>query len=187
MADFNKLSETVVSELGEVFSRMDDTSVRPLLEAIKKAPRIFLFGLGREGLSTKSFAMRLMHLGKESHWMFDDTTPAIQKGDLVIISCGCGNNAIMGHVMEEARKHGAILAHMSAMPSNPFADMADIVTMMPATSFHSSGDHLVPTKQLMGNQFEQGLMLLFDIIVMMLQEELGITAEEMETRHRNVE
>ena len=27
-------------------------------------------GAGREGLSTREFAMRLMHLGKESHWIW---------------------------------------------------------------------------------------------------------------------
>ena len=63
---FEELSSQVIRELTEVFSRMDDTNVRELLEEIKKAPRIFLLAAGREGLATKAFAMRLMHLGKDA-------------------------------------------------------------------------------------------------------------------------
>ena len=37
------------------------------MELICKAKRIFLMGVGREGISTRGFAMRLMHLGKKSH------------------------------------------------------------------------------------------------------------------------
>ena len=84
MNDFKIYSNMVISELTHVFNRMDDDSIRSLLETIKKTERIFLLGGGREGLATRSFAMRLMHLGKTSYWIWDDTTPAIRKGDLLI-------------------------------------------------------------------------------------------------------
>lgn len=74
MDRFQELSKIALDELSEVFARMSDENVRELLEEIKKADRIFLLGAGREGLSTREFAMRLMHLGKESHWVWDDTT-----------------------------------------------------------------------------------------------------------------
>ena len=66
MDRFQELSKIALDELSEVFARMSDENVRELLEEIKKADRIFLLGAGREGLSTREFAMRLMHLGKES-------------------------------------------------------------------------------------------------------------------------
>ena len=47
------------------------------MDAILRAPRIFCIGAGREGLAMRAFAMRLMHLGKPVHWIWDDTTPAI--------------------------------------------------------------------------------------------------------------
>jgi 6-phospho-3-hexuloisomerase len=46
---------------------------------------------------------------------------------------------------------------------------------------------VVPSKQPMGNLFEQHLFLLFDILVMLTQEEMGLTYEQMESRHRNIE
>ena len=39
----------------------------------------------------------------------------------------------------------------------------------------------------MGNLFEQTLFLLYDILVMQLRQELGVSAQEMVARHRNVE
>ena len=39
----------------------------------------------------------------------------------------------------------------------------------------------------MGNLFEQGLFIFFDVLVMMLREEMNVAPEEMVARHRNVE
>jgi len=46
---------------------------------------------------------------------------------------------------------------------------------------------VVPSNQLMGNLFEQSLLILFDMIIMDLMSRLGTTKEEMESRHRNLE
>lgn len=89
MDRFQELSKIALDELSEVFARMSDENVRELLEEIKNAKRVFLLGAGREGLSTREFAMRLMHLGKESHWIWDDTTPAMNNTEGTS-KCGCG-------------------------------------------------------------------------------------------------
>ena len=165
MDRFQELSKIALDELSEVFARMSDENVRELLEEIKNAKRVFLLGAGREGLSTREFAMRLMHLGKESHWIWDDTTPSMNKGDLFICACG-----------------SADVAHENIICDN--------VIRIPATAYkavYNSEDEYVPTAQMMGNQFEQALLVFFDVIVMMLSEEMGISKEEMEARHRNIE
>ena len=45
------------------------------MDAIVGAKRIFVMGVGREGIAARAFPMRLMHLGKEIYWILDDTTP----------------------------------------------------------------------------------------------------------------
>ena len=52
--EFQKLANTALDELSQVFRKMNEASVRPLLESIPKAPRIFLLGAGREGHSPKT-------------------------------------------------------------------------------------------------------------------------------------
>ncbi|HHT10396.1 MAG TPA: 6-phospho-3-hexuloisomerase, partial [Candidatus Atribacteria bacterium] len=79
-----ELAATVVNELRQVFERLDEDEVEKLTQAIVDAKRVFLVGGGREGLSLRAFAMRLTHLGKIAHWIWDDTTPAIGEGDLLV-------------------------------------------------------------------------------------------------------
>ncbi|MDD3337763.1 MAG: SIS domain-containing protein [Lachnospiraceae bacterium] len=186
MDRFKALSEMAMNELSEVFARMDDSSVRNLLELIKKAPRVFLLAAGREGLATRSFAMRLMHLGKVSYWIWDDTTPSIGEGDLMICACGSANVGHENYICEMAKKAGATLALITPAGEGFILTIADEVVKVPAAAYKAVGD-FVPSKQLMGNLFEQTLFVLFDVMVMMLREEMDITPEEMVSRHRNVE
>ena len=39
----------------------------------------------------------------------------------------------------------------------------------------------------MGNLFEHALYIMYDIVIMMAREEMGIPEEEMVARHRNIE
>lgn len=183
---FKELSSLAMKELTEVFGRMDDSNVRELLELIKKTDRIFLLAAGREGLSTRSFAMRLMHLGKQSYWIWDDTTPSIQEGDLMICACGSANVGHENYIAQMAKDNGATLALITPSNEGYIIPISDMVVNVPAAAYKAVGD-FVPTEQLMGNLFEQALFILYDVLVMMLREEMGISKEEMVSRHRNVE
>ena len=183
---FKELSAMAMKELTEVFDRMDDSNVRDLLELIKKTDRIFLLAAGREGLSTRSFAMRLMHLGKQSYWIWDDTTPSIGEGDLMICACGSANVGHENYIAKMAKDNGAELALITPSNEGYLLSIADLTVNVPAAAYKATGD-FVPTEQLMGNLFEQALLSLYDVLVMMLREEMGISKEEMVSRHRNVE
>ena len=178
--------QTILKELQQVFERVNLHQVEQLMEAIIKAKRVFLIGVGREGLSTRAFAMRLMHMGKETHWIWDDTTPALGKDDLLIVTSGSGEIGHLHYVAEQAKLAGAALAVVTGTSDRKTPQMADTVLWVPASVFHGK-DNVVPSIQLMGNLFEQSLLILFDIIVMMLVDELNIIKEEMVARHRNVE
>ena len=168
MDRFQELSKIALDELSEVFARMSDENVRELLEEIKNAKRVFLLGAGREGLSTREFAMRLMHLGKESHWIWDDTTPAMNKGDLFICACGSADVAHENIICDNAKKTGATILLITPSAKGHILEIADKVIRIPATAYkavYNSEDEYVPTAQMMGNQFEQALLVFFDVIV----------------------
>lgn len=183
---FQELSVNALKELEAVFSRMSDSNVRELLELIKKTPRIFLLGAGREGLAARTFAMRLMHLGKQSFWVWDDTTPSIGSGDLMICACGSANVGHENYMTQMAKDQGATLALITPSSQGAIIEIADLVVNLPAAAYKAQGD-FVSSGQLMGNLFEQALFIFFDIIVMMLSEEMNIDKEEMVRRHRNIE
>ena len=85
-----------------------------------------------------------------------------------------------------AKKNGAKLALITPSSEGFLLSIADMVVNVPAAAYKAVGD-FVPSEQLMGNLFEQTLFIFYDILVMMLREEMNIKPEEMVARHRNVE
>jgi len=175
-----------VAELGQVGERLDEAEIEALMAAIIRAKRVFCIGAGREGLSTRAFAMRLMHLGKDAHWIWDDTTPGLGTGDLLIATSGSGEIGHIGYVVDRARAEGAAVAVVTANPAGHTAGKAHLVLFLPAAAYKATGD-VVPSAQPMGNLFEQALLILFDQIVIALAARLGLSPAAMAARHRNVE
>jgi 6-phospho-3-hexuloisomerase len=189
-----KVSESfasAVAELGRVAARIDDARVDEFMAAIERAPRIFVVGAGREGLSAKAFAMRLTHLGKPTHWIWDDTTPGIAKGDLVIIVSGGGSIGHIDYVFDRAAEAGGEIIVVTGDPSGVTPKKAHelkggTVLFLPAAVYKGKAE-VVASVQPMGNLFEQALFILFDQVAVALAERMGISKAAMEARHRNVE
>ena len=93
---------------------------------------------------------------------------------------------IENYVADMAKKNGAKLALITPSSEGFLLSIADMVVNVPAAAYKAVGD-FVPSEQLMGNLFEQTLFIFYDILVMMLREEMDIKPEEMVARHRNVE
>ena len=83
-------------------------------------------------------------------------------------------------------KGGTKIALITPSSEGFLLSIADMVVNVPAAAYKAVGD-FVPSEQLMGNLFEQTLFIFYDILVMMLREEMDIKPEEMVARHRNVE
>ncbi|KAG2296968.1 hypothetical protein Bca52824_043637 [Brassica carinata] len=93
--EMSRLSSQICNQISSVFSNPTDPHPPPLdllvteLAGVsRRGARVFLHGVGREGLMLKAFAMRLFHLGLSSHLVSDMTTPPISSPDLLIASAG---------------------------------------------------------------------------------------------------
>jgi 6-phospho-3-hexuloisomerase len=175
-----------VSELAQVTDRLDRRQIDNFIAAIAGARRVFLVGAGREGLSTRAFTMRLMHLGKETYWIWDDTTPSIGDGDLLIATSGSGAIGHIDYVFDQAVAAGADTAVVTGDPSGATAKKAKTLLWLPAAVYKGKAE-VVPSTQPMGNLFEQALLILFDQIVIALADKLAVSKSAMSSRHRNVE
>lgn len=184
---YEELYKTVLKEHELVFEKQDVEELDQFMSAIESANRIFVMGVGREGISARSFAMRLMHLGKEVHWIWDDTTPGMHEGDLFIAVNGSGKIGHITYVVEQAKKTGCKIAVVTGGPHEYCASLADYVLFIPAAVFNGTDERSIPSIQPMGNLFEQHEYMLFDIIVMMLENRMHANHAEMELRHRNIE
>lgn len=183
---YTELYLNIVNEHRQVYEKIDLDQIQKFMELIIKAKRVFLMGVGREGLATRGFAMRLMHMGKETHWVWDDTTPNVGPGDLFIFTSGSGEIGHIHFVAELAKVAGAKIAVVTGTRHGKTPALADLVLWIPAHVYKGT-DKVVPSNQPMGNLFEQTLFVVFDMIVMMLMEKQGISEEAMIARHRNVE
>src|SRR5512143_1955726 len=79
-----------IDELTSAVAGIQAVQAEAFLGALRSHPRIFMLGSGRSGMVMSMFAMRLMHLGLDVHRIGESTTPAIHKGDLLIIGSGSG-------------------------------------------------------------------------------------------------
>ena len=186
---YQEMTQAIVEEHRKVFEQLDMKQLEEALHIIEKADRVFVYGMGREGISLRGFAMRLAHLGKEAHWQMDDTTTAINPGDLFITSCsrGCDPGSLE-HVCNNVKKAGGKIMMFTGDPDGDFSrEFADYPIWVHSTGFRMRRFDLVPTIQMMGNQYEQHLYMLTDVIVMLLVEDMGITYDDLEARHRNAE
>ena len=189
--DFSKrysyLAGEVLKEHAEVFARQDLEELEKWIDAVAQAERIFVVGAGREGIAARSFSMRLMHLGKTVHWVWDDTAPGMGKEDLLIVVNGSGKIGHIDYLMKQAGEVGASIAAVTGAPKEKGIGLADYVLFVPACVYKGRDERAAASIQPMGNLFEQHLFLLFDIIILLLMEKLGLTPQEMEKKHRNIE
>lgn len=184
---YEEIYKIILREHENVFEKQDIEELDRFMDLITEANRIFVMGVGREGISTRGFAMRLMHLGKEVHWIWDDTTPGMHKDDLFIVTNGSGKIGHIAYVTEQAKKTGATVAVVTGSPNQVQPGGADFILFVPAAVFNGTDTRAVSSVQPMGNLFEQHLYMLFDIIIMMLEKRWGVSHADMEQRHRNIE
>lgn len=184
----------VGEEIRSCLARVDPASLEAALERLQGAARVFVAGAGRSGFMVRGFAMRLMHAGKTVHVVGDPTTPAIVRGDLLVIGSGSGRTASLLAMARKARDLGVGLLLYTIDPASPIAALADVVVVIPAPSPKvlrtdpvAAAAATTATVQPMGSLFEQSLLLVLDVTVLLLMERLGLTGEAMFERHANLE
>jgi len=156
-----------------------------LISRIINAKRIFVVAAGRSALTVKAFAMRLMHLGFMVYVMGEIVTPAIRKGDLLLIGSGSGETDSLVAAARRAKSFGADLALVTIMPDSSIGRIADVVVRISAPT--SKEDTGFVSIQPGGSCFEQS-MLLLNAFVLRIVELLKLDADEnLRLRHANLE
>lgn len=183
---FSNRLKSILDELHTVLGQVDTRSVDKLIRALVKADSIFIYGQGRTGHLSRAFAVRLMHLGMDVHFVGETTTPPITRRDLCLVNSGTGTTRFVYHVAAAAKTARAKLATITAHPEARIGQMADIVVAVPAPTKGEREGHK-ESPQPAGSLFEQAAFLVMDAIVMVLMARLHITARTLAKRHANIE
>jgi len=186
MNSFRLRANQVLGEIAETFERLNPEEIEGVTAVLAEATRVFIIGVGREGLVAKAFAMRLMHAGLEVHWAWDDTTPNMNAGDVMVMVNGSGAIGHLDYVFGQVKSTGATTIVVTGVPDADTPLAADFVLHVPATVFHGHGE-LVPSVQPMGSLFEQACLIAYDLMVVDIALRRSSDPEAMAARHRNFE
>lgn len=178
------MKNVIIDELATSAAAIPDASLQQIMEKLKTASRIFVYGTGRSGLMLKAFAMRLMQLGRTAFVVGETTTPSIVPGNLLILASASGTTGSVCLMAEEAKKQGVEMIVITANPESRLAKLhpADLV-ISSGTKFSSSSASIQP----LGSLFEQMLLVVFDQIIFCLSQENQSEAEDMARRHASLE
>lgn len=177
----------VSDELRDILQQMDSEQVNALADLLVKAPRVFVAGAGRSGLMVRAFAMRLMHLGLEAHVVGEVTTPPIAQGDVLLIGSGSGRTPGLVLHAKQAVASGAHVVLVTASPGSAIGALSTSCVCIPAPTPKTGSTGAHASVQPMGTLFEQCLLIVLDVVVLLLMERRGVPAERMFGRHANLE
>lgn len=199
----SSLASQICNQISSVFNKPSseptalDVIVEEIATAATRNGKIFVYGVGREGLMLKALCMRLFHLGLSAHCVFDMTTPPIASTDILIASAGPGSFSTVDAICGVARSNGARVLLLTAQPQSGSSSVkyASVIAHIPAQTMAddkvadggggggSSSRPLLP----MGSLYEGAMFVLFEMVVFKLGEVLGESSEAVRARHTNLE
>ncbi len=177
----------ILEELKENAQQVNGEEVEEMAESILKAERIFVAGAGRSGFAARAFANRLMHLGLKVFFVGEPTTPAVGKGDLLVIGSGSGETESLVVMAQKARKLGASVATVTIHPEASIGRLSECCIVLPGATPKSELADTCKTVQIMGNAIEQLSWIIYDVVIMHLMKKMGLSEKEMFSRHANLE
>lgn len=159
-------------------STVDMDKVQELERLILSSRKIFIYGSGRSGLVGQLFAVRLVQLGLDVHFVGEMTTPIIGKEDLTLLLSNTGRTSSVVQTATIARRIGSKVICITSEPESDLAKASDVSITMELPEDEDM-HRIAP----LGTIFENSALLLFDCVVCGIMEKEGITEEEMRQRH----
>jgi len=188
--EWTAAAKAATHEIGAVLNAVDADSAAAMVDEIVKARRLALYGVGREGLMMKAFAMRLYHLGLNVHVVGDMTTPPLVRGDLLLVSAGPGFFSTVSALVDVAAAAGARTACFTAVANGETATRCDHKMVLPAQTMATDqiGDQGGSTSILpMGSLYEGVQFVTFELLVLLVRDRLEISPQAMRANHTNLE
>ena len=165
----DKIQETVCS--------IDEDKQSKLIDSILEAKTIFIYGSGRSGLVGQLFAVRLVQIGLDVHFVGDMTTPIIGKDDLTILISNTGETMSAVQTANIARRIGSKVISVTGNSSSKLAHASNMVIELKHDSAKDS--QYAP----LGTVFEDAVSIFFDSIVPCIMKKKGINENDMRKRH----
>jgi 6-phospho-3-hexuloisomerase len=117
----------ILKEMKEALSRVDSTAVEEAIKAFCESDKIFIYGVGRSGLVGQAFAVRLVQIGFDVHFVGDMTTPFVDARDVVIIVSNTGETMSAVQTANIVRRVGAKVVSITSAPNSKLGHASNII------------------------------------------------------------
>jgi 6-phospho-3-hexuloisomerase len=163
----------------KALAAVDDRLKDELIDSILGSRRTFIYGSGRSGLIGQLFAVRLVQLGFDVHFVGEMTTPIITKDDLTLLISNTGRTSSVVQTAQIAKDIvGAKVISITGTKDCNLARTSDVTIVFDIEENEETGK-IAP----LGTIFEDSAHLFFECVVCDIMEKEGITEEEMRGRH----
>ena len=190
---------SIVNHVRRTADSLDQSSIENIIKRLMESDKIFVMGAGRSGLAARAFAMRLMHLGFTVFVVGDSTTPAVGKGDMVVVISGSGETFTMSNLANIAKDLGAVLVAVTSNPDSTLGKLADMVVVVKGRTKSDSdededylerqmrGDYRSLALAPLGTMFEITSLVVLDAVVAGLMTVMGQSEADLKSRHATLE
>jgi 6-phospho-3-hexuloisomerase len=183
---FHATAAGVVDELSRTLAAVKPDEVQAFVDALLKADKVFVVGVGRVLLSLQAMTKRFAHLGIAITYVGAITEPAITPSDLLIVGSGSGSSLFPLAIARKARAVGAAVVHIGSNPNSEMKDVADFMVRIPVRTKLYLDDEIAST-QPMTSLFEQALLVFGDVVAKMIVDERKIDLKGLWQFHANLE
>lgn len=177
----------IIAELDRWAAAIPVADVDRVRAEVRAARRVFVAGAGKSGLVARAFACRLVHLGLVVHVAGDITTPAIEKGDLLLVTSGSGETAGIAALVATAKAAQAKVALLTMRSDSTMGRAADVVVRVPGSGATAPDGTRITSIQPLGSLFEDLCLLVYDTLVGELMADLDQSEQQLRGRHTNLE
>lgn len=191
------MMKLMASKIRSIANSISDEDAEKFIGELLDAKRVYVVGAGRSGLVAKAFAMRLMHLGLLAYVVGETITPALNKGDVMVIFSGSGRTKTVADLAETALDIGGRICLITSNADSRIGKIANCIVIIEhhrdevaddAAEFEirqMMGDHksFAP----LGTLFETASMIFADAVISRMMEITKTDESALKNRHTNIE
>ncbi len=168
----------ILDEVRRTIEKVDETVVSEIVETLAASPKIFIYGVGRSGLVGKAFAVRLVQMGLNVHFIGDTTTPIVKTDDLVFIISNTGETMSAVQTANIVRRIGAIVISITGGTNSKLGIASNIVLEL-VQPRDDQKKRMAP----LGTIFELASMVMLDSMIPLLMVRLDQDETSLRRRH----
>lgn len=142
-----KLQATLSNVISETINLLDYEELEKVVDELRRANRIFLFGVGSSGLTAEDAKHKLMRIGLQTdavtnnHFMYMQAS-LLKEGDVVIGISHSGYSEETTKALRIARENSAVTVAITHNLRSPITEIADYVLINGNRQGHMQGDSI---------------------------------------------